>query len=474
MRYKNRKIKLLVLLFGISMIAKADFAHPYRVFSENGEYFIKSIPFSDQEWTKDGKTLIYKTTDSTQAIISINRYFQPDNLFLSNDGKSFCFFLNRFDSGTDWKKDLVFFYSNGVLVKNYKGSTFVDTTTNARINSLCYNNDDIDSLIISQNRLVRVGFKKGTDSLSAYFNTNKAFTKNDTLYLFTHNRFVNRFDLRTGELIDRISFNDYGKGQLIYPLKRNIQNYKIKIPTQFGLPKLICGEKYCVALAKSMKMVYCYGENADYERKYKKYSYNINCGIDSSGNCIDLQIDCADSLLRYEAEKFVRNAKFDKSEIPDGIERWYFRHGASFRKEPKELALLEREVEKTEERNQYLQRIKADSIKGVYIPVDLNDCFRQLNSMLKPYEVNEFKNMSNDGAMARTHLGLGLWMRNNWGLWVGSRLSIYFNDMGIKHPDDMSGIILTSYHRLLNKQDIDLDGQILHYKDYWKKAEKIK
>jgi hypothetical protein len=454
------------------VIANAQFAHPYKVFSENGEYFIKSIPFSDQVWTEDGKTVICKANDTTQVITTIDRYFRPDFLFLSNDGKSFCFLLNRFDSGNDLTKDVIYFYSNGALVKKYKGNEFVDTTLNSRISSLCYNNDAIDSFVVSKGYLVKTGFKKGTDSLSAYFNTNSSFLKNDTLYLLTHNRFVNIFDLRTGVLLDKISFNDYSKGKLIYPIKRIIQNYNIKIPTQFGLPKLADGQDYCVALAKTMKMVYCHGENADYEKKYKKYRFDIYCGIDSLGNCVDLQMDCKDSLLRKEAEDFIKNAKFDKAEIPGGIERWYFRHGAGFRKESKDLAIEERKLEIIEEELQYKKRIVADSIDGIYIPMDINDCFRQLNTMLKPIDINEFKNLPKDKAMAGAHFGLGMWLRNNWGLWVGSRLSVYFNNMGIKHPDDMSGIILTSYHRFLNDRDIDLDSQVLHYKDYWKNYEK--
>jgi hypothetical protein len=46
--------------------------------------------------------------------------------------------------------------------------------------------------------------------------------------------------------------------------------------------------------------------------------------------------------------------------------------------------------------------------------------------------------------------------------------------MGIYHPDDMSGIILTSYHRYLNGQDIALEAQIKSYQDYWKKVSEEK
>jgi len=49
----------------------------------------------------------------------------------------------------------------------------------------------------------------------------------------------------------------------------------------------------------------------------------------------------------------------------------------------------------------------------------------------------------------------------------GSRLSKYFNNLGIYHPDDMSGIILDSYHRYLTGKKIKLDEQVGYYKAYW-------
>lgn len=49
-------------------------------------------------------------------------------------------------------------------------------------------------------------------------------------------------------------------------------------------------------------------------------------------------------------------------------------------------------------------------------------------------------------------MGLGMWMRNNWRLWAGSRLQKYFLVRGIRHPDDMSGVILEYYYDWLKGQ----------------------
>jgi len=108
---------------------------------------------------------------------------------------------------------------------------------------------------------------------------------------------------------------------------------------------------------------------------------------------------------------------------------------------------------------------------GVYIPKDLKDSFVELNKMLSLKLIEEMKNGPED-EMIHYHRTLGMWMRNNWRLWKGSRLSSYFNKLGIKHPDDMSGIILMSYWRHLNGRPLELKKQVKYYKDYWEKIKK--
>jgi hypothetical protein len=66
------------------------------------------------------------------------------------------------------------------------------------------------------------------------------------------------------------------------------------------------------------------------------------------------------------------------------------------------------------------------------------------------------------------HFSLGMWLRNNWGLWKGgNELTDYFNSIGIYHADDMSSIILFCYVKLLRGDDFDFEKEIKKYKDYW-------
>ena len=94
-----------------------------------------------------------------------------------------------------------------------------------------------------------------------------------------------------------------------------------------------------------------------------------------------------------------------------------------------------------------------------YIPRDLDECFVQLEALLEPDDIEEIRNGTEDD-MIYYHLGLGMWIRNNWGLWEGSRLAKWFKAKGVTHPDHMSGIILNSFWRHLNQQPINLEEQI--------------
>jgi len=111
-------------------------------------------------------------------------------------------------------------------------------------------------------------------------------------------------------------------------------------------------------------------------------------------------------------------------------------------------------------------------IDTTYIPIDLDDCLKQLDIMFADSVKIKIKEMTEDEFSGRYHLGFGMWMRNNWGLWKGSRLSKYFNSLGVYHPDDMTGIIFDSYHRKLNGNEIRLNEQIEFYQEYWEKAKR--
>lgn len=74
----------------------------------------------------------------------------------------------------------------------------------------------------------------------------------------------------------------------------------------------------------------------------------------------------------------------------------------------------------------YKINITADTIDGTYIPSDLNCCFMQLDKLLNDTIKQGIKSEQKEFYLTEYHMELGRWIRNNWGLWSGSRLQVYF------------------------------------------------
>lgn len=110
-----------------------------------------------------------------------------------------------------------------------------------------------------------------------------------------------------------------------------------------------------------------------------------------------------------------------------------------------------------------------------YIPKNLNEALTYLNSIWTESDKEEYRNMDEGEAVAELHMGTGQSIRNSWGLWAKKKNSLkkYFNSLGISHPDDISSIVLTSFHRQLCGKDINLDEQTEEYIKYRQKIENI-
>ena len=108
----------------------------------------------------------------------------------------------------------------------------------------------------------------------------------------------------------------------------------------------------------------------------------------------------------------------------------------------------------------YAKRIKEEMLNGVYIPVDLNDAFHELNRLSEQQGLITFKNAPEDSIRRKLHFGLGRWIMTNWGLEEGSRISHYFRLKGVTLPDDMVRIIIVTWHRSLNSRPLKLEEEI--------------
>ena len=136
-----------------------------------------------------------------------------------------------------------------------------------------------------------------------------------------------------------------------------------------------------------------------------------------------------------------------------------------------------------------------------YVPVDLYDAIEYLNCIMseeckqkivryfekeeievdslgdEPIEIEilEDENLEKtfvedeDFMLFLFYYDFGRNIRNTWGLWSGENdLVKFFNSYEIFHPDDMSSIILLSFYRKMKNKEIDFEGQVQEFLDYWK------
>ena len=107
------------------------------------------------------------------------------------------------------------------------------------------------------------------------------------------------------------------------------------------------------------------------------------------------------------------------------------------------------------------------------IPSKLDECFHALDELLSDEDKQFVQDNDEKEFTVTMHHSLGQYIRNNWGLWAGSKLMDFFvQEAKLEHPDDMSSIILTSYWRKKHDQPLKIKEQIKYYQDYWKNQER--
>ena len=80
-----------------------------------------------------------------------------------------------------------------------------------------------------------------------------------------------------------------------------------------------------------------------------------------------------------------------------------------------------------------------------------------LHKNLKQQDKEYIKTLTVEVFFMESHFTIGMGIRNEWIRCGNSELITFFLDQGVKHPDDMSAMILTSYYRHLLGKEIDFE-----------------
>jgi hypothetical protein len=105
-------------------------------------------------------------------------------------------------------------------------------------------------------------------------------------------------------------------------------------------------------------------------------------------------------------------------------------------------------------------------------PATLAEAHARLERILSEEALAKIDAMDSEDGMALCHFGLGMSIRNGWGLWRDSALAKHMKELGFTHPDDMSSTILATLWCKRHGQDLRLAERAAKYKAYWEAAKR--
>jgi hypothetical protein len=420
----------------------------HTVNSKNGDYLLKTTPFDNIQQTTTGLTEVYK--DRLTKIYEIQRNFEiwdnKNELFISSDGQTIAYIIDKEFNWDNITHNSIEIFKKGVLFKTYSLSDLIDCNPDKEDCTLFYK-DAIDSVKWRNGRKI-VQFKSDATEFEKRLTSRAIYSKNDTIIIFCRTGKVLELDLNSGDIVHKsISDFQYGFIKTYDTLKFQTQSFKN--PSLYGLPKIDNGKSIDIGLAEFLNMK-VHPDDKRKSDRLKNYTLNIELLVDKNGHAILDKVTNYDNLPEDRIRDFISSIQVDTTYIPQETEKWRFTGWIHLMNKSKSKAKKERRIEQIEERKAYEQRIIADTINGFYIPKNIEESFHELNRILKSKDIETIKNLKSRDEMIQYHHGLGMWLRNNWGLWGGSRLQQYFLRKGITHPDNMTGLLLPYYYDWLH------------------------
>jgi hypothetical protein len=99
------------------------------------------------------------------------------------------------------------------------------------------------------------------------------------------------------------------------------------------------------------------------------------------------------------------------------------------------------------------------------IPENLYEAVDFIYASLSPGDIEYIKHDTSGSQ----HMWLGRKIRNDFKLWEPDAILVkwFTNNLKIGHPDDMSGLILSSLRAKASGQILDLDAEVARYHAHW-------
>jgi hypothetical protein len=244
------------------------------------------------------------------------------------------------------------------------------------------------------------------------------------LYITDPDKIVRVIDLKTALPEPAQSFEKYYKRFKHKPNEALTTHQQIETPFAPNpgyFPNLLNRDTTALVLAKYIHRKAVSLASPDYQ-KYKVYRVNIGAYFSRDGNIQIAKLEADKTLPLDSITAFFKSQRYNMSYLPNGLDKWYVSTFYWFFRNPSDAkALEEKQQEDKEQALARERRMTQDTINGVYIPKNLEECLIALDKSLPPVAKNEIKALKTSFDMFQYHFGIGTWIRNSFGLWGGSR-----------------------------------------------------
>jgi len=444
-----------------------------ETYSSNGEYKLLSISYDNEFPNLKGESFItytqeYDSIGVRKNFYKINRSFDvyeghPFFVAISNDGRKIIYLTNYlYESGVENKN--IAYYVDGKLDKTFTTEEFINCDKNQEKCELFYDNQ----YQVYEGRSATVKqYKKTVSEQDIFLSKSFVFNKNDTIYVVDGRKKVTLFDIDKGKVIDsKIDFDSiYPKIKNLEPFKSRISYYKYPYKYVVDIQDLENNEKLSERIGKISGLKFISINDSTFH-KYKLFRIELSGYLDRKGNFEIEKLETDPIFDRKQIENYILSTKFKTDFIPREVDKIYVsRFFGGYRNYDDKIAEQETIKEKERRKEEYKRRLTLEKIYDIYIPKNLYESLTELDRILN-FENKKQLIESKDSWQFNSHMGgLGMWIRNNWGINGGSRLLKYFNDRNIGKEmfgnDEISGVIIEQYILWLKGN-----------KNAWKKWEK--
>lgn len=477
----NKYLIVSLCFFNITIVY-ADSFYLNRLYSENKKIYLETIKFKSYTDNNEGQTKIYKSIDSS-FIYGLDKWVNTDYTFISNDGVSIIY-INR-------QKSVIERYELGVL-KNEINFCEIINDNYINDNSECkllYSNPDLRLLLKDENGTVTgmfggINYQRDTTNKEKYTyiyksdaipqlvfaDKNPVFSYNDTLFIISSRLLLIKIDLKKFEII----YSDFYKN---YEYLQQIVNFKNSIDSKYeyediDFPKLKNGMNFIDKIRERFDYMFDTGFSNSPPFYYKNALYHeflLGGLLDRQGKFHTSYLKISGYIDSIEFYNFIDSLEFEPLEMPNVVDNWYYSNSLYFRKQDLTESINDNKIQDSINQSEIYRLRKLDTIDGVYIPIDINDCHSELDKKLHKIILSEIDSLKKSSDMSKYHFSIGRWIRNIWHLWSGSRIEEYLFQNGLSNPDEMSDIILKTYFYHRHKIEFDLKNVLNNDKEEFKK-----